>query len=321
MRSKHSFIFAFISTILITASSTACAATTDIDCSSTSLQATIDSASDGDTINVKNTCNENIFIHTDKDNLTIRGISGARIVAANTNKNVVHIRGRLIVIEDIDISGGHNGINVERGGSVTINKTTISENNNSGITVTKNAYATIINSSIFKNKRHGVIVAKSAHARIGFPNDKVVTSQPNKITKNGLNGILINRTAVAEIVGNTISSNGAAGIYVGEHASARIGEVGVSSWSGPNFIHNNNTSGVIVTDVSFAEIKNNEISGNSEHGIHVKWNSGVRIDNNSSGATNVKYGARCEYGGSVEGSSSALSGSLGPSLYSGNCVF
>ncbi len=299
----------------------ACAATYDVNCGSTSLQATVDTANDGDTINVKGVCYENIFIHTDTDKLTLQGVAGAVIKAADPARSTLHIRGRLIVVKDITVTGGHNGINVERGGSMVVNRVKVSGNSNIGIAVTKNAYASILNSKISNNSRHGILVGKTAHARIGFPNDQVVTSQPNSIISNGGHGIAINRTAVAEMVGNTISANGKSGIYVAEGASARIGEVGVASWSGPNFIRENNGHGVLVTDVSFAEIKNNMIDGNSRHGVYVKWNSGVRIDNNSTTSPNADFGVRCEKGGSVEGSIGTLNGGAGPSLYSSNCIF
>lgn len=292
----------------------------DINCPGTSLQTTIDAASDGETIRVRGICDESIFIGTDKDRLRIVGLGGAIIKPLNTDRNVVHIRGRLIRLQTIGIQGGHNGVNVERGGSVTLNGVTVEDNTNIGVAVTKNAYASILNSNISNNVKHGILVGKTAHARIGFRNDRVTTSEPNIISNNGEYGITVNRTAAAEMVGNTIEGNGRAGIYVQESSSARIGEVGVTPWSGPNFIRNNRGPGILVERTSTAEIKNNHIDDNNKHGIVVKWNSAVILDNNQTSVPNGRFGLRCNKGGAVEGSLGTLTGSFGTSRFSGDCI-
>ena len=297
------------------------AALIDVDCASDNLQSAINTASDGDVIRVKGLCIENILVPVDKDNLRITGLAGAIIQATSTDNNPVHIRGRMISLLDINIQGGHNGVNVERGGSVTLNRVTVQDNANFGIAVTKNAYATIINSDIHSNVKSGILVGKTAHARIGFRNDKVTFSEPNQIRANGEYGVVINRSAVAEMVGNTITDNTMAGVRVAESSSARIGEVGVSAWAGPNYISNNGGPGVLVEDVSFAEIKNNEINNNGKHGVVVKWNSGVTLDNNQSTSPNHRYGVRCNKGGSVRGGPGGLRGIMGISVYSPDCIY
>jgi hypothetical protein len=311
----------FLVVITTTMSIVTEAATFDVTCPAANLQTVINGASDGDTIRVRGTCNENIFIATDKDRLRILGLDGATIQATSSDFNPVHIRGRLILLNELNIQGGHNGVNVERGGSVMLNRVTVEDNANFGIAVTKNAYATIINSTIQSNVRSGILVGKTAHARIGFRNDKVTASEPNLIQANGDYGIVVNRSAAAEMVGNTIIDNGKAGIRVTESSSARIGEVGVSSWSGPNYIQNNRGPGILVEDVSFAEIKNNQIEGNGKHGVVVKWNSSVTLENNDSLVPNTRFGVRCNKGGAVRGSIGGLTGAWGATRYSPDCIF
>ncbi len=50
---------------------------TIVNCPGGNLQAAIDGAADGTTISVNGTCNENIIINFEKDNLTVNGGGGA----------------------------------------------------------------------------------------------------------------------------------------------------------------------------------------------------------------------------------------------------
>ncbi len=92
-----------------------------VNCASHSLQAAINNAIPGDTLTVTGTCNENIVIANDKQRIAIDGGGTATLNGANANSPTLNVRGKGIVIQNLTISGGSQGIHVNRGSNAVIN--------------------------------------------------------------------------------------------------------------------------------------------------------------------------------------------------------
>jgi len=209
-----------------------------IECPGDSIQAELDGVQPGETLTVSGFCNEGVRIGEQVHDITLDG-QGTATINSPTGRNTIIVRGRGIVIKGFTITGGSNGILVQRGG-----------------------VAGIIDNTIEDNDR-GIQVSEGASARIGFDsvNDPV---SPNLIRNNDREGIRVRRHASARIVGNTISGN---------------------------------RDGIVVREVSWAEISDNVIEDNSRRGISVNGNSGVDLESN-----NTTFTIRCTNGSYIRGS-------------------
>ena len=108
-----------------------------------------------------------------------------------------------------------------RGGTATIDNSTVQYTGNQGIVVVMNSYATIISNTISNNPSNGIHIVETSSARIGISSGYATVSSPNTIVSNGT-GIQVSRNAFARIVGNTISNNTNNGIVVARHSHADI---------------------------------------------------------------------------------------------------
>ena len=146
--------------------------------------------------------------------------------------------------------------------------------------------AAIIDNTIEDNVR-GIQVSEGSSARIGFSsvNDPV---SPNLIQNNDREGIRVQRHASARIVGNTISGN---------------------------------RDGIVVREVSWAEITDNVINDNRRRGINVTGNSGVDLESNDTtfiGRQDV--GIACTNNSYIRGELGTLTGDPdGSGDISGSC--
>jgi len=180
---------------------------------------------------------------------------------------------------------GSNTI-IVRGRGIVIKGFTIT-GGSTGILVQKGGAAAIIDNTIEDNGR-GIQVSESASARIGFfsVNDPV---SPNLIRNNDREGIRVHRHSAARIVGNTISGN---------------------------------RDGIVVRQVSWAEISDNLINDNRRRGINVTRNSGVDLESNS---TNDDFGRQdvgieCSINSYISGELGTLTGAAGPLDTDGSCT-
>ena len=232
-----------------------------VECPGGSIQAELDGVQPGETLTVSGFCNEGVRITEQIHDITLDG-QGTATINSPTGRNTIIVRGRGIVIKGFTISGGSNGILVQRGGA-----------------------AAIIDNTIENNDR-GIQVSEGASARIGFSsvNDPV---SPNRIRNNANEGIRVRRHSAARIVGNMISGN---------------------------------RDGIVVREVSWAEISDNVIEDNSRRGISVFSNSGVDLDSNN---TNViggqDVGIRCRNNSYIRGELGTLTGAGGQVDTRGSC--
>ncbi len=235
-----------------------------IECPGGSIQAELDGVQPGETLTVSGFCNEGVRIGEQVHDITLdgqgtpafdgpgTGTPGATIKHPS-GRNTIIVRGRGIVIKGFTITGGSNGILVQRGGA-----------------------AAIIDNTIEDNVR-GIQVSEGASARIGFSSVNDPEFSPNLIRNNDREGIRVLRHASARIVANTISGN---------------------------------RDGIVVREVSWAEITDNVINDNRRRGIDVTRNSGVDLESNHTtfiGRQDV--GIRCTNNSYIRGELGTLTGS------------
>jgi parallel beta-helix repeat protein len=253
-----------------------------------SVQSAVNAALPGDSISVTGTCNENVLIRNDKQRIALDGNSQtATINGPNSSSPTLNVRGKGIVIQGFSITGGLDGVHVNRGSNASINNNNIHNTGRNGISVTEVAFASITNNVIENNPGDGILVRESSSARIGFNSETDTVANANTIQTNGGSGVVVELSASAAIVGNTISSNTNHGVEV-------INASGVFTAS--NQMSGNGQAGVRVGD--FSSVFLGENSG-----------TGLFRDPNTSTVANGTFGIQCERVGLATGRLSTLNGS------------
>jgi hypothetical protein len=265
-----------------------------VDCSAVSLQEALAIASPGSTLSVSGTCNENILIRNEKQRITIDG-SGAgpgtrATISGNGNAPVVNIRGKGILLQNFNITGGTHGVHVNRGSNAVLNNNIIQNNDGNGVVIDELAFAVLTNNTIQNHPDAGVFVSENATARIGFNSDAEAVASANTITNNGL-GVVVSNNSSGRIIGNTIQNNSGAGVQVLRDSHADVAS---------NTI-NNNGDGIEVGENSFVQLGED---------------SGANIYESANSGTNVGFGVKCLVGGLADGKIGSLSGGSGAKSFS-----
>lgn len=229
------------------------AKTVSLACSATkTIQKVLSKLKPGDVLLVSGTCNENVVIQEQVNNVTVDGQGTATIVAADSTDPTILVRGAGITIQNFaSISGGTSGIDITRGGA-----------------------ARVVNSVIENNTSCGIRVTEGSSARIGFLRADDTTASPNTI-QNNEDGICVLRHSSARIVGNTIQNNTDSGVSV-----TRVSHADISS----NVIDNNGDDGISVgensgvnlgrdTGTGIFEAENTTTVNNGDFGIACFINS------------------------------------------------
>ena len=220
-----------------------------VDCDAgESIQAALDQAKNGDTINVSGTCNERVTVLI--DNVTIDGGGVTTIEGTDAEGSGALIRVRALNVRILNLTvqnGSTHGIQVQRGGSAIIQGTTVQDNVRHGISVFDHAFAIIgpeprsdnhdnppasgsLGNIISGNDSTGVNIGQSSGARIFH----------NNILGNDSNGIGLSEGGSADISGNSITGN-RRGIRLVTNASVRLSDTGHDEM---NLIQENTNSGV-----------------------------------------------------------------------------
>lgn len=253
----------------------------------------------GDTLLVSGVCYENLVLSEEFHNITLDGQELATINGPDPSLSTIIVRGTGITIRGFTITGGSNGVLVNRGGRARIDGNTIDGVGSNGINVNQNSAAIIVNNMIQNNPGDGIIVNENSAARIGFQSTDEIVASANMIQNNGERGINLIRSSNARIVGNIIS--------------------------------NNTEDGVFVNRSSQADVSSNEINGNGGNGIFVTRNSGVNLGSDSgdgifdasniTSANNTVNGIRCRINSYVDGRRGSLTGNGGATNFNdGTCV-
>ena len=223
---------------------------------------------------VRGICSENVVI--DRDDVTLRGHEGGGgVTGPDPSMDTILIDGaRRVVIENLTVSGGRNGVTFSQGSSGTVDNCTVQNTGGHGIRI-EGGSATVINSTISHNFAAGIMLEGGGSGRIGITNSNQYAG--NTISTNGGDGIHLQYGATASIGGNTISGNGT-------DPSTLIDRSGIALYHatvvvvGSNLITGNQGAGIVarssslrIGDVSFSLPTANTISGNgvatSEGGV------------------------------------------------------
>ena len=275
-----------------------------------SINAAVNAAVWGDTINVSGTCYEVVQILANKSNITLNGGGTATIKCQSppfppnlcaAAPNMV-ITGTHIFVNGFNITGGVAGIQIAQGAIATINGNNIYGTQRNGMVVVMNSFATIVNNTIHDTGLNpndpnttGIEVNDNSSAWIGVSRPTDTVASPN-IIRDNQNGIRVRRSASAVIVGNEIS--------------------------------NNTDDGIKVLEGSVADIAGNLIDGNGQNGIFVSQGSGVKLSDFDTGTaifnlpnsgTNGDKGLSCSIGGYVDGVLGDLDGLHGALRISKGC--
>lgn len=256
------------------------------------IQAIIDSASAGDTINFLGNFYKDLTLIINK-NLNIITNVGTTISNSNPHSSlntIFFINGSSAAgttisgFNLINNNTNGNGIAINNTKNIKISKNNISANN-SGVYVDKSTNITVDNNNI-KKSDEGVYVKDSTDIAIEkntisennegiyLENTNNTTIKSNTITKNEKNGITIKNTRKTVIEYNNITQNKKNGIYSYNTSNTRINN---------NTIKNNLEDGILTeNNAKDLTIKGNIISGN-HYGIHLNSidNSGLTIKTNS----------------------------------------
>jgi len=268
-------------------------------------------ASPGDTLQVSNTCTENVTVYTAF--ITLDGQTTAIINAPTATSPAITVAAPGVTIENFaSISGGDTGVKVYNSASAVIENNTITGLDNAsathGVLVTNCASAYIAGNTITSYPDAGILVRENSSAHIGFIKD----NDPS--------------TFISNTIGGTSGSGNGIGVQVYMSSSA---------WIVGNTIEGNTGNGIEVDKVSQADIDGNTINSNGADGIYVSGNSGVNLgggnqDNmfnspNYTGSVaadkNTAYAVACDTGGYVGGYLGSLAGVKVPSTsFAGTCV-
>lgn len=267
-----------------------------VNCSAAdSLQTAIDLAQPGFTLSVAGTCNENVLIRNEKQRIALDGGGTATISAPSPSNAAVNIRGKGILLQNFTITGGSNGVWINRGSNASLINNIIQNSNGNGVVVDELAFSVLTNNTIQGHPGGGVIISENSTARIGFNADGEMVASANTIQSNGADGIVISNGSSARIVGNTVSNNSGEGIVVVRDSHADIASNVISL----------NANGIEVGENSF---------------VHLGEETGSSIYESPNTGTNAGFGIKCTDGGSADGRQGAMTGSGGSISFTGSCI-
>jgi parallel beta-helix repeat protein len=252
----------------------------------------------GNTLTVIGACTESVAIEAEVSRITLDGRGTARLQSPAPTQNTIAIRGREITVRGFTISGGNNGVIVQRGGTAVIDDNNVRNNLRSGILLGPGSSASIINNTI-ENNTWGITVEENSSARVGFQVPTLL-GLPNTIQNNTAAGILVERDSSARVIGATIRNNGGDGIQVDQSSRADITD---------NSIEANVGNGISVSE-------------NSE--VHLDFGSRVQAvvqaNRTAAGTTNGGFGITCLVGAHVSGSLGTLTGARGSLHADSTCI-
>jgi len=193
--------------------------------------------------------------------------------------------------------GALTGLNI--GGTTAGTGNTISSNNEDGLTIESGTYTNtaIAGNTMASNSRSGISVngAETSGGATSLTIGGITPGAGNTIRKNNEDGISLDDGAYTGtfIQGNTISSNGGAGLVLGESGGLTGLTLGGATAAALNTISFNEESGVEVSDGTFTGtvIQGNNIASNAQYGIVLSPSgdalSGLAIGGSTAGQGNT----------------------------------
>lgn len=216
------------------------------------------------TFSVYGTCTGTVKIIT--DGLTINGNGSAVITAPNADVVVVNGAER-VSLNKITVTGGVNGVDVENGGSLSMQGTTISGNLADGVSVQTDSTLTLKGGvAVTNNNVFGIDVESSSSLSV---------TGSNSVSGTGVFGIQVNNGASISLTNATLTlQNNTLGLQLGTNASGFIDQTSALNASG------NVTDGVTIVSGSHVVLFAGQINStnNGIHGISINSKAGLDMD-------------------------------------------
>ncbi|ADI74151.1 periplasmic copper-binding protein [Methanohalobium evestigatum Z-7303] len=283
--------------------------TSSFNISSTPIKAAINNASSGDTILVDSgNYYDNVDVTIPLNITSINGASVTSVIAAVSSDNVFHITAEGVTINGFDVSGATStscsGIRIESSNHSNIfnnmvsnNKLGISlinsDNNNiTGNTAPGNDYAGIylqqsdnndLNDNIVSdNNQYGIYLTSAG----GFSSDNNFTN--NTVHQNS-KGIFLQSPNDSTLIDNNVFNNTNNGITLDSSGDPFDTE-------NNTLISNtvlNNYNGIIIDDINYNKLNENNVSNNTNKGIHLFYShynkliDNAILDNNNIGFLSI----------------------------------
>ena len=254
-----------------------------------SVQSALDSLSGPAIITVTGICHENLVIKN--DDVTLQG---GTYDAPDSARSTIFVEGaRRVAITGVTVRGGLAGVRAFQGASLTLENSTIEENescgvhaftgssvsvdsctiqknNGQGVIAADNSNLALTNSTITDNHMAGVLVMGASNARIGKSSQGVLGR--NQITNNWGYGVNVTWSSFAMINGNTLTGNGGYGVNI-DAASAEVIN---------NTIASNGCGGIWVANSGSAMIGLGHLSPSEPNTIENNQFEGIKISNGGS---------------------------------------
>jgi Right handed beta helix region len=280
---------------------------------------------------VNGTCTENVTI--ERDDVALRaGSSGGGVAAADSTKPAILVNGaRRVLLENLVVTGGRDGIRITAGGAAEIRGGAVRNaaffgvlaNNGASATVdgsvveghgqygigANGATVSVLRSTLSNNNFSGAVAASGGALTLGQVDDAGNVCCGNTIENNRLDGVTVARAASARLYGNTIRGNGVAtarwGLLVVEESMAWMEGGNVLTGNGrPGLPPQANGGGAFVRASTLrtgagdqpAIPSSNEISGNVfgivTNTANLELRGGLIISGNTFNGINLDQGSR-----------------------------
>lgn len=196
---------------------------------------------------VRGTCNENVSIA--RNDVTLRGQpgTGATINGPDASVDTIVILKDLVNIEDLEVTGGFNGIRLQGPSSAGVRRVTVRGTASNGMMVRAGDLA-IEASTAEGAGGNGLVLARGGSARI-FGN--------SQFRGNHLAGIFVQGNSTLGFNGGTVSDNEGNGVTVESGSQGTLNNVEVYG----------NATGVLVSTSQATLAGGNNVHHNREHGV------------------------------------------------------
>ncbi len=248
------------------------------------IQAAISAAQAGDLIVIApGTYKENLTI---RKSIELRGAGPGVIVDGSRSRSAPTIliqRTHDVVIQNLEITGGRRGIQVERSRNVIIKNNLIQQNRRQGILITENSQgAQIVENEILDTAPDEGNVLGNGIILNGDQNARVVN---NFIARSAWSGLRL-LSAVAHIEGNTFVENQFYGIEIWPNW-VDSPDVPSQATVLNNTLKSNIRAGIFITEESLADIRGNQILDSAQdrdrqygHGLWTADGAQVTVEEN-----------------------------------------
>jgi hypothetical protein len=226
-------------------------------------------------ITIKGTCHESVVVR--RSNITLQGAAvGDGIVAPNGTVPVLTlVRSHNLVISQLSLSGGSQGLSLVGLSDVTVFNSAITNNAGQGILVSGPASVSLVDTTVTDNGFPGIAIGGGGHLRI----------TRGAVANNRGPGVMLSGGTVGQILNNAqITGNGGPGVALSD-SSLEVRQA---------LIENNNGDGIVAILGSSISLNDAFIANNEGHGLALFDTSVARNSGPDSRIlNNTRWGVAC----------------------------